>query len=523
MFARVKKAGKYEYLQIVESRREGKKIKQRVIATLGRLDALTEAGTVDSLMKSLGRFSEKARIWEQFTRGELEGGQFTHIGPDLVFSRLWGELGIGEVLKQIAAQGRHQFDLERAAYLSVVHRLMESGSDRQADRWRRDYSLPGTEDVEYHHMLRAMRWLGAEKNKIEESLFMRDRDLFSGLTMSFFDTTSIYFEGRGGESLGQWGHSKDHRPDLKQVVLGALLSDEGRPISTEIWPGNTADSTVLLPVVERMRERFGITDACIVADRGMISRDTVEALEEKNIGYILGARMRNDTVVKNDILRRGGRFSKVAHNLEVKEVRLPGGKRYIVCFNPEQAQKDRADREAIIGVLQEKLSKGQSRFIGNKGYRKYLKVGKGAMSIDHKKAERESRYDGKFVLRTNTLLTAGEAAVQYKRLLEVESFFRSVKSLVDTRPVYHKWDATITGHIFVSFLALTIRYELMKRIEKSGVTLEWNDIRRDIDALGAMNVNSGPETWQLRTPAQGVCDKVFKAAGVAFPPSVIQL
>jgi hypothetical protein len=518
MYARVKTAGTYSYLQIVESYRDGGRVRQRVIATLGRLDALQQDGALDALMRSLSRYSQKAKVLDAWRAGELDSGPLQKIGPDMVFSRLWDELGMSAVIRKLAAAGKQEFDIERAAYLDVLHRLMESGSERQADRWRRDYALPGTEGLEYHHLLRANKWLGCNKDGVEEALFARGRDLFSTVTMSFFDTTSIYFEGAGGESLGQYGHSKDHRPDLKQLVLGMLLSGDGRPVSSEIWPGNTADATTLVPVVNRLRTRFGVASLCIVADRGMISADTIKTLEGGRVDYILGARMRNSVEVRDDILRRAGRFKTVADNLQVKEA-YAQGRRYIVCHNPEQAAKDRADREAILEHLEEQLARGQAQLIGNKGFRKYLRIEKGAFKLDRRKAAGEEKYDGKWVLRTNTDLPAEQVAVQYKRLLEVETFFRQTKSLVDTRPVWHKWDATISGHIFVSFLALSLRYELMRRIESKGAKLEWNDIRRDLDALGVMQVEAPDGRWLLRTAPQGVCGKVFQSVGVAIPPT----
>src|SRR5262249_53872105 len=143
------------------------------------------------------------------------------------------------------------FDVERAVYLTVLHRLFESGSDRAADRWRRDVRIPGSEQIELHQLYRTMRWLGETKDAIEEQLFARRRNLFTESTLASFDTPSLYFEGAGGESLGQYGHWKDHRPDLKQMIVGAVLTGDGQPVCCELWPGNMADAKALLPVVDR--------------------------------------------------------------------------------------------------------------------------------------------------------------------------------------------------------------------------------------------------------------------------------
>jgi len=297
------------------------------------------------------------------------------IGPSIIFERLWKETGIQKAIQCLLIDRRYEFDVERAIFLTVLHRLMVSGSDRFCEKWRRDYSIDGTERLDLHHLYRAMSFLGesiddqkaatsftprCNKDLIEESIFLDQRDLFSGLDLVFFDTTSIYFEGRGGAFIGKRGFNKDHRPDLNQMVVGAIIDDQGKPICCEMWPGNTTDVKTLIPVVDRIRERFGINRFCVVADRGMISADTIKELESRKIPYILGTRMRRVNEIKVDVLSYGGRYrevypegltSKDPSPLKVKEV-LHNKKRYIVCINTRQAQKDAADREAIIDSLE---------------------------------------------------------------------------------------------------------------------------------------------------------------------------
>ena len=519
MFIRVKGTETYRYLQVVENHREGKRTVQRVLCTLGRLDHLTATGATDSLLRSLARFGQQVRVVEGYSNGQLEARTVRQIGPDLAFGRLWQTTGIQQVLQTLLRNRRFGFSVERAVYLTALHRIFESGSDRACERWRRDIHLSGTEDLELHHLYRAMRWVGGTKDSIEEALFQIRRDLFTEFTLAFFDTTSIYFEGQGGESLGQHGHSKDHRPDLHQMVVGAVLTGEGRPVSCELWPGNHADSQALLPVVDRLRERFGLKRVCWVADRGMISKGTIERLEQRRMEYILGARMRLQREVSETVLGRAGRYHEVADNLLVKEVWVQG-RRYIVCHNPQEAAKDAADRQAIVESLEDCLQNGAKQLVGNRGYRRFLQVEKGSVTINRKKVEEDARYDGKFVLRTNSSLPADEVAVQYKRLLMVEQFFRAAKSLLHTRPVFHQWDATIKGHVFCSFLALVLVDEMKRRLAARGWDLEWNDIRHDLEALAEVEVREGEENYLLRTPLQGVAGKVLQAVGIAIPPSV---
>lgn len=549
MFFRQKQSGSRSYLQIVENRRENGRVRQRVIATLGRLDELQQKGAVESLLRSGSRFAEAALLIEAHRQGDAPAVRTRHIGPALVFERLWQETGCKAVIEALLADRFFIFPVERAIFLTVLHRLFAPGSDRASEKWCDSHAIKGTDELDLHHLYRAMAWLGEElggtdqtlpaaattirttKDLVEEDLFQKRRDLFAELDLVFFDTTSIYFEGNGGQTLGKRGNSKDHRPDLKQMVVGAVLDGRGRPVCCELWPGNTTDVKSLIPVVDRLRERFGIGRICIVADRGMISQETIKQMEERNWQYILGARMRSQHEVRDQVLGRAGRYHEVeaflesgkpATPLKVKEVDMEG-RRYVVCLNEKQARKDAADREAIIAGLEEQLRRGDKSLVGNKGFRKFLVAKGGGFQIDRKKIDEEKRFDGKWVLRTNTDLDAAEVAIKYKQLWMVERIFRSVKSLLETRPIYHRNDATIRGHVFCSFLALILHKELQERLDAHGFDLEWADVISDLDALQETEVEQDNKRFLLRSEAIGCCGKVFQSVGVAMPQTVRQL
>ena len=247
MFVRTKCSGNHRYLQVVHNERIDGRVRQRVIATLGRLDVLQKTGQIDGLIASCARFAERVAVVDAVRAGKIAPAETVKIGPALVFERLWADLGVGEIIERLAGERKFEFAVERAVFLTALHRLFAQGSDRSADAWREGYAIEGVEGLQLHHLYRAMGWLGealgddeqagatgfsprCTKDVIEEVLFARRRDLFSGLELVFFDTTSIYFEGDGGDELGQYGHSKDHRPDRKQMVVGVVLNEEGRPI-----------------------------------------------------------------------------------------------------------------------------------------------------------------------------------------------------------------------------------------------------------------------------------------------------
>ena len=514
MFIREKTVQGRTYLQVVENYREGKRVRQRVIATLGRKEELQASGQIEGVLRSLSRFSDKVRVTEDFREGKLKAGKVLKIGPDLIMSRLWSELGCDQAIEKLLKGRKYSFSVERAVYAATLARLFFPGSDRFADRCARDFRITGAEDISLHHLYRAMAWLGFERERVEEELFFKHRDLFSSLSVAFFDTTSLYFEGMGGETLGQKGYSKDRRPDENQMVVGVVMDQAGRPIACPMWPGNTTDASTIVPVATSLKERFGVGDVCIVADRGMVGAQNAKKLTSLGFSYILGVKMRLEEKAMAEVLSRAGRFREVSENLGVKEVKH-GGKRYVVCVNPSEAEHDRASREAILEGLEAKLRRGASQLIGNSGYRRYLKMGQ-KPEIDWEKVKREERYDGKWVLVTTAGLSAEEVALRYKELWRVERIFREAKDTLATRPIYHKYDATISGHVFCSFLALLVMHELRRRIY---FPYEWKQLKQDLEALYEIEVREDGNNWLLRSPLEGIAGKVFKATGVAVPPS----
>ena len=542
MYFRKKTSGGRAYLQIAHSQRVGGQVRQRVIATLGRLDVLAASGQLERLVRSGARFATQAMVLS--AAQDDVTATVRRIGPALVFERLWTETGCRAVIEAVAKERKHGFALERAIFLSVLHRLMGGGSDLAADRWREDYRIAGAEALELHHLYRAMAWLGEElpaqeqddrtpfaprctKDLVEERLFGHRRDLFSRLDLVFMDTTSLYFEGAGGQTLGRHGHSKDHRPDLPQMILAVLIDGDGRPVCSEMWPGNTADVTTLIPVIDRLRRRFAIGRICVVADRGMISAETVAALEARRLLYLLGTRERTDKVVRDLVLADPApcvplTITRRGHEIdyEAKAVTV-GARHYILCRNHQEAEADAAGRDAILANLERQLARGDKALVGNTGFRRFLKTeGHGHFAIDPTKAEEDAKFDGVFVLRTNTDLDPLAAMLRYKQLWTVEAAFRTAKHLLATRPIFHKLDETIRGHVFCSFLALVLKSELERRIAALGADGSWSEIRADLDSLTETEIVHDGRRFCVRSAPRPAASLAVRAAGVALPPTV---
>src|SRR5271157_1492386 len=457
MFVREKRVGAYSYLYLVETVRENGKTKQRIIHSLGRTEDVEARGGLDRLARSAARLSQRTMILSLLGDDGVPKLSCRRIGAALLFERLWIESGCRGAVEEMLVGRRFEFAVERAVFLTVLHRLMVSGSDRACEHWREDY-----------------------------------------------------------------------RPHLKQMIVGVIMDQAGRPVCSEMWPGNTADVTTLVLVIDRLRQRFAIGKVCVVADRGMISAETIANLEARGLEYILGERERSSNevrqIVLNDpkpsvplIIPRGSRPDT---ELEAKEVRV-GSRRYVVCRNLNEAQRDALLRESVLKSLRASLRSGDKSLVSNSAYRRYLKTpAKKHFEIDEQRVAEDARYDGLYVLRTNTSLNPLAVMLRYRELLKVEDIFRTTKAILDTRPIYHQRDATIRGHVFCSFLALVLRKALEDRLAAARMKTEWGALIRELDRLQEVETEQDGKRFILRTPATGDVGNVFRAVGVALPPNI---
>jgi transposase len=386
---------------------------------------------------------------------------------------------------------------------------------------------PGFDKLELQHLYRTNGFLHDVRHDLEEKLYFRDLNLFNQqLDLIFLDTTSTYVYRDEETDYRKRGYSRDRRADLPQFVLCVAVNAEGWPVAWEVLPGNTADIEAFEQVIAKLRERFGIGRVIVVADRGMISKRAIKLLtdhEEAPFEYILGCRMRRQKEVSEQILSWGGRYQEVAPNLMVKDVRV-GDNRYVVCLNPEEAAKDEATRDAIVHKLEDIVSrKGAKAVVGNKGYARFLKVRKGGVTINQEAVEADRRFDGKFVLRTNTHLPASEVAKTYKGLWRVERTFQKEKSTLEVRPIFHHRDDTSIGHIVASFLALRLEVDLQGRLEKKAIDTSWPELMRDLSQLQAVRMSLDGSDYLIRTDFEGCAYNAFKASGVRPPSRVTRL
>jgi transposase len=492
-------------------------------------------GSLDRLIEGLTHYSEKQWVLME----ALKGGWQKIYGPVLVFRRLWEQLGLDKLLVGLQANTAIQFSLDEAVFAMVLHRLLEPGSKRATYQWLETVYRPQFETLELQHLYRALDRLLSGKEMIEESLFNRNCNLFAmNVDLVLFDTTLVHFEGSGPEDLATMARPGDY-PDCVKVLVGLILTRDGFPIAHHVFPGSTADINAFKAAIKDLKQRFNLRRVIIVADRGCVSNDLIEGLEKKipgetQIDYILGMRLRKNKEVQKEVLRRAGRYHEVSDNLELKEIWV-GEHRYVVCHNPEEEIRDRLEREKIIEHTRRELeTKGSKAFIMPKGVRRYVELKGGELKLKERVIREDARYDGKWVLRTNTELGAEEVALAYKSLWQIEHAFRELKSGLEINPVYLRTEDHVRGHIVVCFLALVLEATFIQRLRKevtAGATPEqgseaeisYREILKDLDKVRAEEIKVNKKSWLVRSEVAGQAMLAFRAVGTRLPPLVQSL
>jgi transposase len=516
---RTKRGESVRYLQLAHNERNERGVPvARVIHNFGREDELDREALV-RLVRSIQRFLGS----EETLRAQTPDG-FRFLGaPEAggphVLDALWSQLGIGKAIGRVAGSGRGRSGVERAIFAMVCQRCLEPASKLEATRWLgRDVVIDGIAAVSDDELYRAMDFLLACSERVQESVFFSLATLLNlEVDVIFFDTTSTYFEvdvdddadegaldveeERSEGPLRRLGHSKDHRPDLPQVVIGLAVTREGIPVRVWVWPGNRNDQT-LVEQVKQDLAGWRLGRAVYVVDSGFAGRDNLRHLRSGGGHYIAGVKLRSGMPETEAALSRQGRYRQVKDNLRVKEVRVGDGDaavRYVVCHNPAEAERDRTQRQQRLARIEAELARlaeqrkraktkaereqhlrGECALRDHPTLSRYLHQTKGGrLSLDRAKVAAEERLDGKYLLTTSDpSLSAEDVALGYKQLQEAERSFHDLKGTLLLRPVFHRKDDRIRAHVLICFLAL-----VLVRLAETRSDETWRTIRAELGQI----------------------------------------
>jgi len=544
------------HFQLAESTwdKTTKRSRTRIVYSFGRADDAAVLTRLKKLARSiLRRCSPEEIVAEDPNWKVIDAWPY---GPLHVLEHLWQLLGIAEIVGEQAQGRKLTFDVERALFAMVANRALAPCSKLYCwEQWlREEVRVPGTGELELHQLYRAMDFLEANKERIEERIYFRVSDLFNlDVDLIFYDTTSLHFEvdeedrGVGDEDVvvgsvasgrrrypapRKRGYPKNGRWDAPQIVVGLAVTRDGIPVRHWVFPGNTVDVTTVDQVKKDLRG-WKLTRCVFVGDAGMVSEENLKKLSRGGGKYIVCMPMVAGGEVATEVLTRRGRYQQVADNLRVKEVLVGSGerrRRYIVCHNPEEATRQQSHRRRLLDELAAELislsdcaqgeqhSKRVCALLSSRRYGKYLRLLKtGQLRIDRSAVRRAAKHDGKFVVHSNDdTLSAEDMALGYKQLMRVEQAWRDLKSVLRMRPVYHWAPHRIHAHVSLTVLAL-----LLQRVAENACRDSWRNVRDDLKQIKLVEL-SGPNgtVWQVTEPKTAARNRL-KSLKIPTPPVIL--
>ncbi len=570
------KSGPVHYLHLAHSEWDpvARRSVPKILYGFGRADQL-DRDAVKRLVGSLSRLLDPADALAATATSDLAFRESRAFGGTFTLDALWRRLGIDTVLRGLDAKAKPRRDrprevetTERVLFGLVANRALAPSSKLAAADWiNHDVHIDGLPQTSDDACYRAMDWLHDVRERLEAGVFHQVANLLNlEVDLLFFDTTSTYFEledpdtpvdrdehghplptpddtddtgdtgdtGLDGEAnragFRTYGKSKDSRDDLPQIVIGMAVTRDGIPVRVWCWPGNTGDSTLIRQVKDDMRD-WTLSKIVWVADRGFSSERNRRYLRAGEHAYIIGEKLRSDSPEIKDTLSRQGRYTDVAENMRVKEVKISETERFVICHNPDAAQRDAHIRTQLLAQLDEliagsdklpvsKRGELRGRISTKPGLHRYLRVTPGGLlRIDKAKIKTEANLDGKYLLRcSDPHLSAAEIAVGYKQLLEVERGWRDMKQILDLRPVYHRLEERIRAHVMLCWLAL-----LLIRVIETTTSQTWHNVRRDLDRLHAGTFTGPTGTFRQRTDLSKPQQDLFAKLGIPTPKQMIEL
>jgi Transposase DDE domain len=545
------------HLQLAESvwNPHKKRSEVRIVSNCGRAEDPQTAERLRQLARSILQKCAPHEIVAQDPQWRLL--DTWPFGVLYVLEAVWKRLGLPELIAAHLAPRKVDFAIERALFAMVANRACAPSSKLYCyEQWLRDdVHIAGTETLALHHLYRAMDVLEAQKEALEKALYFRLADLLNlDVELIFYDTTSLHFEidaidqGEGDDDLVEGslaagaktyqaprkrGLSKNGRSDAPQIVIGLAVTRDGLPVRHWVFPGNTVDVSTVAQVKDDLRG-WQLSRCVFVGDAGMVSQENLNTLSKSGGKYIVCMPMRRGDEVTNDVLQRPGRYQQVADNLRGKEVVVGEGerrRRYIICHNPHEEKRQRAQRwrvlqelEAELAALQQIRGESHSKRVcqlrSSRRYGRYLRLTKGGLlRIDAAKRRSEAQLDGKFVGHSNDdSLSSADLALGYKQLQRVEEAWRTLKSGLQVRPVYHWVAHRIHAHVALSVLAL-----LLERVIEQACGDTWRNIRAALEQIKlAQLLSPHGEVWQVTEPSPEA-SKHLKCLEIQNPPTILRL
>jgi len=505
------------YLQLVYSYRDKNgKPRQKVLCTLGREDEFINSDMPEKLAK---RFAALKNTLIIIDKDKEAIGDTKLLGAILALEAIWKRLGLDKLLAEVKKKYKIKFDLNRAVKLMVLNRITDPKSKLSISRWKRKLYGDEYKGIKLQHLYRSLDILAEHKDMLQRGLYKRALSLFKPeVKVVFYDLTTLYFESQNEDELRRYGYSKDNKVDCVQVVLGMILSKDGIPLGYELFEGNKFEGKTVKRVIEKLKREYSIEKLIFVGDKGILSRKVLEEIEKAGYEYIVAAKVKRLGRRYESEIKDLSKYKELSEDVKYRELDV-GGRRLIVYYSEKRALRERAIREELIEKLREKLKQGR---VIKSIYRRYLRVEGTKMEIDDEKIKEQESWDGFFGFYTNAKeLDARGIISAYKELWRIEDSFRSLKSTLKIRPIYHWTEKRIEGHIMMSFLSFYVLRAMERMVIEAGIEMSPERMIEELDEIRAVEIKTDKRVYIVRTEIKGKRYKILRALGVKIPPFVL--
>jgi len=526
-FLKVERKSSGTYLRIMESYRDEEgQSRHRIVYSLGKVEDYTpeQLRQIGIRLYELGGGDIKALL--EGTTEEV--GRYNY-GYYQIYRKAFQYYQLDHLMRRIAKRWKISFDLGNAVMLMLLERLQEPCSKRSNYANQLDYL--GLDPVYLQHLYRALDKLAADNKLIQQQIFQTGRDLFNRtLDVVFYDVTTLYFESEKElpENLRQKGFSKDGKPGQTQILFCMLIDAEKHPVGYQIFHGNTFEGHTLPEAISQLKKDFNINKIIIVADRGMIGNENIEAITENGYEFIVGERLKNlPADIQAQLLNKSNYQQTWLYNDSTGEqvavryyVIRYNNKTIIATYSEKRAAKDFFEREqklkkaaALLRTPSLIKKKASIYFIKQKG--------KGSYELDTEKIKRSEKYDGLLAIATNTTLSHQQVLEQYKLLFQIEHTFRTFKSHLETRPIFHWTNRRIEGHICLCYIAYTLQHWVLKKLNNFPIAITENILRKMLDSMQVSLIQHNHKKIYLRSAPQPYEARMQQVLSVKSLPPII--
>ncbi len=542
MFIKTSHSKGHQYLSIVESYKVKGVSKHKVIASLGRADKLVSSG-LENILRSLQKFVDKEKCNLKDVSGMKEKYRLNY--GYLAYKKLWKQFDFDNILAPVVKKSKSGYNLKGLIFTLVINRLLNPGSKRDY-YFSRDKYLEYDPDLALHQVYRSLDILSENKEKIERSLFLKNRNLFNmEIDVVFYDVTTWHYESQKQDSLRDFGFSKANKVNEVQIVMGLLIDKEGRPIGYELFPGNTFDGKTLLGILDKLKKQFELDRVIIVADKAMNSKLNLKAIKDRGYNYIVSARLKSmSKKVQQEVLSQEG-YSEITREEEKykykvidyenivqyeeegekKKATLP--EKMVCTWSSKRAAKDRKDRERAIEKAMEVVDKQEHSKVKKKnGYKRFIEEQgdkkNGKLLIDQEKIEKESIFDGYYAIEYSDLeMEPIEVLESYGYLYKIEESFKVMKSTMQTRPIYLRVREHIEGHFMICFFAFMLERELEFRLRKRGIDYSTERIKEALLSVEFSELEIEEETYYLKSKQKKLASEIFALLRIKHPQKLM--